>query len=60
VHEAIVSGEAVVLPSRTILDLPDPKPLAEDPSLKPWCAEPQVPDLAAAVAAWRGTYQGET
>ena len=31
--EAIVSGEAVVLPSRTILDLPDPKPLAEDPSL---------------------------
>ena len=58
--EAIVSGEAVILPSRTILDLPDPKPLAEDPSLKPWRGEPQVPDLAAAVAAWRGTYQGET
>jgi len=57
--EAIVSGEAVVLPSRTILDLPDPKPLAEDPSLKPWRGEPQVPDLAAAVTAWRGTYQGE-
>lgn len=57
--EAIVSGEAVVLPSRTLLDLPDPKPLAEDPSLLPWRSEPHVPDLEAAVAAWRGTYKGE-
>jgi len=56
--EAIVSGEAVVLPSRTILDLPNPKPLAEDPPLTPWRGEPRVPDLTAAIAAWRGTYQG--
>jgi hypothetical protein len=57
--EAIVSGEAVVLPSRTLLDLPDPKPLAEDPSLAPWRNEPRVPDLAPAIGAWRGTYKGK-
>jgi hypothetical protein len=58
--EAIVSGEAVVLPCRALLDLPDPKPLAEDPSLAPWRNEPKVPDLSSAIGAWRGTYKGET
>ena len=57
--EAVVSGEAVVLPCRTLLDLPDPRPLAEDPPLTPWRNDPHVPDLAPAIAAWRGTYKGE-
>jgi DNA helicase HerA-like ATPase len=55
--EAVVSGEAVVLPSRALLDIPEPKPLADDPSLAPWRREPQVPDVAPALAAWRGTYE---
>jgi DNA helicase HerA-like ATPase len=54
--EAIVTGEAVVLPARVLVDPPDPMPLAEDPTLAPWREEPTVPDLTPAVAAWRGAY----
>ena len=54
--EAIVTGEAVVLPARVLIDPPDPMPLAEDPTLAPWREETTVPDLAPAVAAWRGAY----
>jgi hypothetical protein len=54
--EAIISGEAVVLPTRTLIDCPSPLPKAEDPSLAPWRQAPQTPDLAPALAAWRGTY----
>jgi len=57
--EAIVSGEAIVLPSRALIDRPAPKPLAEDPSLVPWRQEPAVPDVAPALAEWRGTYEGK-
>lgn len=56
-HEAIISGEAVVLPARAIIDEPNPWPQAEDPSLSPWRDEPKVPDVAPALAAWRGTYE---
>jgi hypothetical protein len=56
-HEAIVSGEAVILPARACLDNPNPWPRAEDPSLKPWRQEPRLPDVRAALAAWRGTYE---
>jgi hypothetical protein len=31
-------------------------PLAEDPTLAPWREKATVPDLAPAVAAWRGAY----
>jgi molybdenum cofactor biosynthesis protein A len=55
--EAVVSGEAVVLPSRALLDIPDPKPKADDPSLAPWRREPQLPDIAPALADWRGIYE---
>ena len=58
-HEAIISGEALVLPARVALDNPDPWPQAEDPSLKPWRQDPHVPDVQPALAAWRGTYQGD-
>lgn len=55
--EAIITGEAVVLPVRVLVDLPDPLPLAEDPTLESWHATPPTePDLAPAVAAWRGAY----
>lgn len=56
-HEAIISGEAVVLPARACLDNPDPWPQAEDPSLKPWRENPRVPDVGPALASWRGTYE---
>jgi hypothetical protein len=55
--EAVVSGEAVVLPARVLLDLPDPRPLADDPSLASWRREPEVPDVAPALAEWRGIYE---
>lgn len=57
--EAVVSGEAVILPSRVLLDMPDPKPLADDPSLTPWRREPEVRDIAPSLAAWRGTYKAQ-
>jgi hypothetical protein len=57
--EAIVSGEAVVLPSRTLIDKPTPKPLAEDPPLAPWRKKPILPDVAPAIAEWRGTYEAK-
>lgn len=56
-HEAIISGEAVVLPARACLDNPKPWPQAEDPSLEPWRREPRVPDVGPALASWRGTYE---
>lgn len=57
--EAIVSGEAVVLPARAFLTRPHPEPKAEDPSLDPWRSEPAVPDLRTSIEQWRGTYEGE-
>ena len=57
--EGVVSGESVVLPARTLLDLPDPKPLADDPSLDPWRNQPQIPDIGPALSAWRGTYEAQ-
>jgi uncharacterized protein len=56
--EAIISGEAVVLPSRTLLTKPNPEPHAEDPSLESWKAEPTMPNLSQPIAEWRGTYEG--
>ena len=58
-HEAIISGEAVVLPVRACLDNPEPWPQAEDPSLEPWRREPTLPDVGPALASWRGTYEAE-
>lgn len=57
--EAIVSGEAVVVPARALVDLPDPVPRAEDPSLEPWRAAPSVPDVRQAISAWRGIYDSD-
>ncbi len=57
--EAIISGEALVLPVRALLDRPDPTPLADDPSLAPWRQAPKAPDVGPALAKWRGTYEVE-
>ncbi len=57
--EALVSGEAVVLPARVMLDLPRPQPDAADPSLATWRKQATTPDVSSALAAWRGTF-GET
>ncbi|MBW3579267.1 MAG: ATP-binding protein, partial [Actinobacteria bacterium] len=54
--EAVVSGEALVLPARTLIERPSPLPLADDPSLESWRQDPELPDLVPAIAAWRGTY----
>lgn len=57
--EAIVSGEAMVLPARMLIKPPKPFPRAEDPSLRPWRNPQSKPDLAPPLAAWRGTYEEE-
>ena len=58
-HEAIVSGESVVLPARTCISNPKPWPQAEDPSVEPWRKPPFVPDIGPALESWRGTYEVE-
>lgn len=57
--EAVVSGEAIVLPVRTTIRKPDPFPKAEDPELAPWRELSGAPDLAQALAKWRGLYDEE-
>ena len=56
--EGVVSGESVILPARVLIDMPNPKPLADDPSLDSWRRDPQLPDIQPAIKAWRGTYEG--
>ena len=52
--EALISGEAVVLPTRVLMDRPVPEPKASDPSLKPWKTGPtKRVDAKGAVTAWR-------
>jgi uncharacterized protein len=58
--EAVITGEALVLPARTLIDTPSPLPAAEDPSLASWRRAATVPDLAPAIAAWRGVYDGQS
>ena len=55
--EAIISGEALILPTRVLLDRPHPLPLAEDPSLDAWRGTPVLPDIAPALSNWRGIYE---
>lgn len=57
--EALISGEAAVIPTRTILNIPNPWPKAEDPSLQGWRREPKKFEIEQAIASWRGTYGEE-
>lgn len=54
--EAIVSGEALVLPARTLIDRPSPVPLAEDPSLSSWRTATGKRNIEPALAKWRSIY----
>lgn len=56
--EAIVSGEAVTLPVRTAIDLPDPVPSSSDPNLDGWKGDPKSNHVTAAVSRWRDALGG--
>jgi hypothetical protein len=58
--EAVITGEALILPARALVDIPNPLPAAEDPSLASWRQPATVPDLAPAIAAWRGAYDSQS
>lgn len=58
--EAVITGEALILPARALVDIPNPLPAAEDPSLASWRQPATVPDLAPAIGAWRGTYDSRS
>ena len=57
--EAVVSGEAIAVPARVLVDRPTPQPQSEDPSTRVWRREKTLPDLTLALREWRGTYQDE-
>lgn len=52
--EALISGEAITLPARTLLTMPTPAPSANDPTLTSWRNTAQVNAVDAAIQAWRG------
>ncbi len=57
--EALISGEAVVLPTRILIRRPEPEPHAGDPSLAGWRVSPSIDnDLTAVIARWRGLSEG--
>jgi DNA helicase HerA-like ATPase len=58
--EAVITGEALILPARALVDIPSPLPAAEDPSLASWRQPATVPDLTSAIAAWRGAYDSQS
>jgi hypothetical protein len=58
--EAVITGEALILPTRTLVDVPEPLPAAEDPSLDSWRQPSSIPDVRPAVHAWRGAYDVES
>lgn len=53
--EAIVSGEAVTLPTRALIDMPNPAPDAADPTLEAWRLPASANNLSGAVTRWRST-----
>jgi uncharacterized protein DUF87/helicase HerA-like protein len=57
--EALVTGEAITLPSRVVIDRPNPEPHAADPPLTSWIGEPSANDVSAAIARWRGVVDNQ-
>jgi hypothetical protein len=55
--EALVTGEAITLPSRVLIDRPQPEPSATDPALDPWFGASTRNDVDKAVARWRGVQE---
>lgn len=58
--EAIISGEALALPARVLLDTPNPRPMADDPSIESWTLDASEPSLGPAIANWRGMYEEQS
>jgi hypothetical protein len=56
--EALVTGEAITLPSRVLIDRPQPEPSATDPTLGTWIGEPADNEVVEAVDRWRGIQNG--
>lgn len=52
--EALIAGEGIALPSRVIIEAPDPAPHAADASLDGWRGTSSPNDLHKALARWRG------
>jgi uncharacterized protein len=55
--EALITGEAITLPSRVLIDRPQPEPSATDPALDSWRGARENNDVEAAVARWRGVQE---
>lgn len=52
--EAILLGDAVMMPTRIRIDPPDPKPESDDVSFRrEWMSPPQPIDVAEVLKAWR-------
>jgi hypothetical protein len=51
--EAVVSGEAIALPTRIAIRRPSPEPHAADPSLGSWIGDGRSNDVVEAVSRWR-------
>lgn len=52
--EALILGEAVAMPTRTMVDLPDPKPMSGDIEFARWWSEgPGEVDIERVVKRWR-------
>ena len=52
--EALISGEAVAIPARVVIDRPHPQPAAIDPSIESWQGDREPPDLTKVVELLRG------
>jgi len=52
--EALIAGEAIVLPSRVLIDRPSPEPEAADPALGGWRGIESANSISQALARWRG------
>lgn len=57
--EALVSGEAIALPTRVAIARPVPEPHAADPSLASWVGPGTRNDLGPVVRRWRGRLRRE-
>jgi len=55
--EALVTGEAVALPCRVVVDRPHPEPHASDPSIASWIGSAEKNDVKAAINRWRGAVE---
>lgn len=58
--EALVTGEAISLPSRVLIDKPSPEPSAKDASLDTWKGQPIANDVVKAVSYWRGINKADS